>query len=193
MYFTYESLSSGWLMVVPLSWPPPKPQRSLLFRQCRLALLVPKAHNRLHNHPTSTTVDLQKKIKPVYIFQTNLVLQQINLKDFFAGKTVQWSMFGGSEVTRAPLQRRIQDFPRGRGTPTPQGMGANIRFCQIFPKTAWNQKNLGVQRGCTPLAPPKSATALIARVRAANEMSFTFHSQYLVNLSCTKKGLTLVI
>ena len=31
-------------------------------------------------------------------------------------------------------QWQIQDFPK-EGVPTPQG-GANIRFCQIFPKTA---------------------------------------------------------
>ena len=31
-------------------------------------------------------------------------------------------------------QWRIQDFPE-EGAPTPQG-GANVRFCQIFPKTA---------------------------------------------------------
>ena len=37
--------------------------------------------------------------------------------------------------------------------------GANIRFCQIFPKTASNRKNLGARRGGTPCAPPKSATA----------------------------------
>ena len=37
-------------------------------------------------------------------------------------------------------QWRIQDFPK-EGAPTPQG-GANIWFCQNFPKTAWNWKNL---------------------------------------------------
>ena len=30
-------------------------------------------------------------------------------------------------------------FPRGGGA---NPLGANIRFCQIFPKTAWNGKNL---------------------------------------------------
>ena len=42
-------------------------------------------------------------------------------------------------------QLRIQDFPE-EGMPTVQG-GANIRFCQIFPKTAWNWKNLDPQGG----------------------------------------------
>ena len=37
------------------------------------------------------------------------------------------------------------------------GGGANIRFCQIFPKTAWNRKNLGAWGG-GGRAPPKSAT-----------------------------------
>ena len=37
-------------------------------------------------------------------------------------------------------QWRIQDFPE-EGAQTLQG-GANIWFCQIFPKTAWNWKNL---------------------------------------------------
>ena len=50
-------------------------------------------------------------------------------------------------------QWRIQDFPE-EGAPTPQG-GANIRFCQNFPKTAWNWKNLDPQgRGSASLAPP---------------------------------------
>ena len=42
------------------------------------------------------------------------------------------------------LQLRIQDFPE-EGVQTPQ-VGPKIRFCQIFPKTAWNWKNL-VPRG----------------------------------------------
>ena len=33
------------------------------------------------------------------------------------------------------LQWRIQDFPE-EGVPTPRGGGANIQFCQNFPKTA---------------------------------------------------------
>ena len=49
-----------------------------------------------------------------------------------------------------PLQWRIQDFPE-EGAPTPQE-GANIRFWQNFPKTAWNWKNLGW--GARPLHPP---------------------------------------
>ena len=57
-----------------------------------------------------------------------------------------------------PLQWRIQDFPE-EGAPTPQG-GANIRFCQIFPKTAWNWKNLDPGRARVPRTPLRSATAL---------------------------------
>ena len=45
-------------------------------------------------------------------------------------------------------------FPRGGGANSPGG-GANIRFCHIFPKTAWNWKNLGPRgRGRASLAPP---------------------------------------
>ena len=36
-------------------------------------------------------------------------------------------------------------FPRDVGVNPPGG--ANIRFCQIFPKTAWNWKNLAVGGG----------------------------------------------
>ena len=50
-----------------------------------------------------------------------------------------------------PSQWRIQDFPE-EGAPTPRG-GANIQFCQIFPKTARNWKNLD-PRGRASLAPP---------------------------------------
>ena len=39
-----------------------------------------------------------------------------------------------SPFLRAHLQWTIQDFPE-EGVPTPRG-GENIRFCQIFPKTA---------------------------------------------------------
>ena len=41
-------------------------------------------------------------------------------------------------------QWRIQE-----GAPTPQG-GANIWFCQYFPKTSWNWKNLDPQGGARP-------------------------------------------
>ena len=42
---------------------------------------------------------------------------------------------------------------RGRQLPG----GANIRFCHIFPKTAWNWKNLGP----VPRVPLRSATGII--------------------------------
>ena len=47
------------------------------------------------------------------------------------------------------VQWRIQDFPK-MGAPTLGG--TNIRFCQIFPKTAWNWKNLDPQEACFPSA-----------------------------------------
>ena len=43
-------------------------------------------------------------------------------------------------------------FPRGGGANSPGG--ANIRFCQIFPKTAWNWKKLGPEGRAPPLDPP---------------------------------------
>ena len=61
------------------------------------------------------------------------------------------------------MQWRIQDLPE-EGAPTPWGH-ANIRFCQIFPKTAWNWKNLDPQGGARssrpPLDPPLVCTRLI--------------------------------
>ena len=50
-------------------------------------------------------------------------------------------------------QWRIQDFPEG-GVNPPGGAWTR----QIFPKTAWNRKNLDAQGGaCVPHAPPRSA------------------------------------
>ena len=51
-------------------------------------------------------------------------------------------------------------FPRGGGANSPGG-SANIRFCHIFPKTAWNWKNLGrggARPSCPPLDPPLLTT-----------------------------------
>ena len=51
-----------------------------------------------------------------------------------------WSIYvvsGGSRIS----PRRGRQLPRG---------GANIRFCQIFQKTAWNWKNLDPQGGTLP-------------------------------------------
>ena len=54
------------------------------------------------------------------------------------------------------ISGRSRISPR-RGRQLPRG--ANIRFCQIFPKTAWNWKNLGPQGGMrVPRAPLRSAT-----------------------------------
>ena len=49
-------------------------------------------------------------------------------------------------------------FPWGGGTNSPWG-GANIWFCHIFLKTAWNWKNLGPRGGARPSRPLRSATA----------------------------------
>ena len=57
-----------------------------------------------------------------------------------------------------PQQWLIQDFPEEEA-PTPRGV-ANIRFCQILPKTAWNWKKLDPQGGACPSRPPlRFATA----------------------------------
>ena len=72
---------------------------------------------------------------------------------------------------------RIQDFPE-KGAPTAGGRGgANIRICQIFPKTAWNWKNLDPGRGGVPCAPLRSATG--------NGKSWTCSSPgYMEKLKC---------
>ena len=69
-------------------------------------------------------------------------------------------------------QWRIQDFPE-EGAPTPQG-GANIRFCQNFPKTAWNWKNLDPQGGRASLTPPLDPPLIIVE-RYLNKNTFQYH------------------
>ena len=49
-----------------------------------------------------------------------------------------------------PYQWRIQDFPEGGGVNPPGGAWTR----QIFPKTAWNRKNLDAQGGHASLTPP---------------------------------------
>ena len=72
-------------------------------------------------------------------------------------------------------------FPQG-GAPTPQG-GANIPFCQIFPKTAWNWKNLGARGGGRPCTPPKSATGYPLLTAHIRSMGKVISSQASVILS----------
>ena len=51
-------------------------------------------------------------------------------------------------------------FPWGGGVNSPGG--ANIRYCQIFPKTAWNWMNLDHQAGgARPSRPLSSATGMV--------------------------------
>ena len=61
------------------------------------------------------------------------------------GWEVEYQISGGSRIS----PRRGRQLPRG---------GANIRFCQIFPKTAWNWKNLAPREAHVPRAPLRSAT-----------------------------------
>ena len=69
----------------------------------------------------------------------------------FTGVGRKWatSMYYGIEHMIAVAD---PGFPRG-GVTNSWG-GANIWSCQIFPKTAWNWKNLGPQGGRASLAPP---------------------------------------
>ena len=47
----------------------------------------------------------------------------------------------------------------GSGAPILQSSRANITFCQIFPKSAWNLNNLGPPKSTTrPLFAHKNAT-----------------------------------
>ena len=56
-----------------------------------------------------------------------------------------------------PLPPTVQDFPE-EGAPTTRG-GANIRFCQNFPKNCMKLKEFGPPGG-VPRAPLRSATAV---------------------------------
>ena len=50
---------------------------------------------------------------------------------------------------RSPAEA-VLGFHRGRGAnPRGGGAGANIRFCQIVPITAWNRMNLDPRRGAS--------------------------------------------
>ena len=66
-----------------------------------------------------------------WVPQVNM-FEQVDPHATASNATWEWS-HGYSPVARH-TQWRIQDFPE-EGAPTLQG-GANIRFCQIFPKTA---------------------------------------------------------
>ena len=59
----------------------------------------------------------------------------VNLYCWYVKHSSHWL-----SICTAGMQWRIQDFPE-EGAPTSRG-GANIQFCQNFPKTAWNWKNL---------------------------------------------------
>ena len=60
------------------------------------------------------------------------------------------TQFGTNISTdKVEFQWRIQDYSEV-GAPTLRGV-ANIQFCQNFPKTAWNWKNLDPQGYASPL------------------------------------------
>ena len=82
----------------------------------------------------------------------NQITQRINISLRFIWDS-ELEFIKSSIDTRSSGRSRIS--PR-RGRQLPRG-GANIRFWQIFPKNAWNWKNLGPGGGCPscpPLDPP---------------------------------------
>ena len=72
--------------------------------------------------------------------------------------------------------------PPGRIT-TPRG-GASIWFCQIFPKTAWNQKNLGPQGGgrARPLRPPLNPPLICENIRESTFPQLPWQSVIVAKL-----------
>ena len=62
-------------------------------------------------------------------------------------------------------------FPRGGGANSPWG-GANIRFCQIFPKAAWNWKNLDPRGGA-------ASKILLCRSATANKTTVNHLPRHL--------------
>ena len=73
-------------------------------------------------------------------------------------------------------------FPRGRGAKSPGG--ADIRFCQIFPKTAWNWKNLDPQGGASVAPPLDTPLPMVLEilqpplVALTNRFFFLFYRQH---------------
>ena len=71
------------------------------------------------------------------------------------------------DCAQTPMSKKVSfsvedsGFLQGGGANSPGEGGSNIRFCQIFPKTAWNWKNLDPPGGGArvPRTPLRSATA----------------------------------
>ena len=65
-------------------------------------------------------------------------------------------------------------FPRGGGANSPRG-AANIRFCQKFPKTAWNWKNFGPRGGgASKILLCRSATDFFPGTKQIIRLKFFF-------------------
>ena len=96
-----------------------------------------------------------------------------------------WSI---APVSNGKQWRKDPGFPRGGGANSPLG-GANIRFCQIFPKTAWNWKNLDPRGGGArpkfyyvdpPLVSVMQTAKVIAKVL---QMFFSQNETHILNMS----------
>ena len=98
-------------------------------------------------------------------------------------KRKEWVPHPFSASTQHPHRQNVtiwrkctaadQGFSQGGANSPGGGGGANIRFCQIFPKTAWNRKNLGAQGGrrvppAPPINPPLMHTHTQMQTRSAN-------------------------
>ena len=86
------------------------------------------------------------------------------ISEYSLSKRIEYSTNSYNSHTHTPTSQKLILYSGGsrisprRGANSPRG-GANIRFCHIFPKTAWNWKNLGPPGGGA--SPLRSATASI--------------------------------
>ena len=79
-----------------------------------------------------------------------------------------------------------------RGCQLPKG-GANIRFCQNFPKTAWNRKNLDPQVGGRASPAPPLDPPLISLVTCSKLRYYLMHrkwklQQYVSMVTTPRRG-----
>ena len=102
---------------------------------------TPFSHTQADSHTCNCTRPCETPFSSV-LPQSNATLQGT---PFSIISNLRYTTLPGT-----PFQWRIQDFPKV-GAPTVQE-GANIQFCQMFPKIAWNWKNLDPEG--TPLDSP---------------------------------------
>ena len=75
---------------------------------------------------------------------------------------------------------------RGRQLPGGGGGGANIRICRIFPKTAWNWKNLDSQGGRASPAPPLDPPLLVVMLSLADLSTNQLSGHWIYNTVGTR-------